>query len=135
VKGKIERKTNNMKIKPIILGPVLLLTLFLFSFKNSGKSTGRLFQSSSIYAGNESRVDTGGRTVSLDSAQACIDRYTALMKDHGFSDQAGQPVNIRIRKTSMITTGESFNGKNLQDWLNATAGSIGRCPPVRSTIS
>ena len=112
-----------MKIKPIILGPVLLLSLFLFSFKNSDKSPGRILPSSSIYKINESKVDTGGRTVSLDSAQACIDRYAALMKDHGFSDQAGEHVNIRIRRTSMITTGESFNGKNLQDWLNATAES------------
>jgi hypothetical protein len=112
-----------MKIKPIILCSVLLLSVFLFSFKNSDKSSGRLFLSSSMYTDIELKLDTGGRTVSLDSAQACIDRYAALMKDHGFSNQAGQPVNIRIRKTSMITIGESFNGKNLQDWLNATAES------------
>jgi hypothetical protein len=65
-------------------------------------------------------ADTGGRTVRLDSAQACIDRFAALMKDHGFSDVAGQKVNIHIKRTSMITTGESFQGQGLLDWLTQT---------------
>jgi hypothetical protein len=65
-------------------------------------------------------ADTGGRTVRLDSAQACIDRFAELMKNHGFSDVAGQRVNIRIRRTSMITTGESFQGQGLLDWLTQT---------------
>jgi hypothetical protein len=66
-------------------------------------------------------ADTGGRSVNMDSAQACIDRFEQVMKEHGFSDAAGQKVNIRIRRTSMITTGESFQGKALLDWLNSTA--------------
>ena len=43
------------------------------------------------------------------------------MTAHGFADQAGLPINIRLKKTSQITTGESFNGKEFLDWLNATA--------------
>jgi hypothetical protein len=43
------------------------------------------------------------------------------MKEHGFTDASGKKVNIRIRRTSMITTGESFQGKALLDWLNSTA--------------
>lgn len=110
-----------MNIKPAILSSVLLFTSIMCSFKASASPAGSLSLTSSTDYGLSLKLDTGGRIVNLDSAQACIDRYAALMKDHGFSDQAGQSVNIRIRKTSMITTGESFDGKNLQDWLNETA--------------
>jgi hypothetical protein len=108
--------------KPTILLSFLFLSIFLFAFKNKDKTSGRQFFSTSITGSvSQMQTDTGGRTVSLDSAQACIDRFASVMKDHGFSDPGGQTVNIHIKKTSMITTGESFNGKNLQDWLNATA--------------
>lgn len=113
-------KTSHMLQKPAIRHAFLLLTVLLFAFRHAdGKPGHLLFNTSSIL--NPLKTDTGGRTVSLDSAQACIDRFAVEMKKHGFSDQAGQPVDIHITKTSMITTGEDFNGKNLQDWLNATA--------------
>ncbi len=107
--------------KPVILSSLLLLSLFLFSFSNTETTSGRLPRNK-IFAPcpSEIKTDTGGRTVSLDSAQACIARFATLMQAHGFSDQAGQPINIHLKTTSLITTGESFSGKNLLDWLNAT---------------
>jgi hypothetical protein len=66
-------------------------------------------------------TDTGGRAVSIDSAQHCIDKYATVMLQHGFSSVGGQKVNIQIKRTSMITTGEVFRGKGLLDWLTQTA--------------
>ena len=43
------------------------------------------------------------------------------MTAHGFAQKAGLPINITLTQTSQITTGESFDGKGLQDWLNVTA--------------
>ena len=110
-----------MNIKPCFLPFLAVLSIFLFSFRNTDKAVpGRIADMATPGSLVKMQTDTGGRTVSLDSAQLCINRFATLMKDHGFSDQAGQNVNIRIKKTSMITTGESFSGKNLQDWLTAT---------------
>jgi hypothetical protein len=108
--------------KPDLLYIFLFFAIFLFAFRNPDKTSDKQSisnQFSGVVAVMKS--DTGGRTVSLDSAQACINRFAAVMKAHGFSDPGGQSVDIRIKKTSMITTGESFDGKGLLDWLNATA--------------
>ncbi len=108
-----------MKIKPTILLASLLLSTFLFSFTSPHKiNTSQI--TGAVNNGPQIKTDTGGRIVNLDSAQACIDRFAALMNAHGFSDQAGQPIDIHLTTTSMITTGESFNGKDLRNWLNAT---------------
>jgi len=112
-----------MNIKPNILQYPLLLTVFLFAFKKSEKT---IIQSGSrsVYGiQKQMKSDSGGRTVNLDSAQVCINRYTALMQAHGFSDPGGKNVNIRIKKTDQLTTGEAFDGKSLQDWLNNTAAA------------
>jgi hypothetical protein len=107
-----------MKIKPSIL-QLLLITGMLILTISTAHANGFSRQISIL---NQPLIsDTGGRAVNLDSAQACIDRFAALMTAHGFADQAGLPINIRLRKTSQITTGESFNGKDFLDWLNATA--------------
>jgi hypothetical protein len=105
-----------MKIKPLIL--LIFSPFLLFAFKNAERN-----QLHSTYNSfhPEIKKDSGGRTVNLDSAQACINRYTALMAAHGFSNPGGQSVNLTITKTSPLTTGESFSGKGLQDWLAATA--------------
>jgi hypothetical protein len=106
--------------KPTIL--LLFLSIFLFSFRNTDKTSSyRIFNRTNGATRPEMLTDTGGRTVSLDSAQACIDRFAGLMQAHGFSNQAGQPIDIHLTTTSMITTGETFDGKNLQKWLNTTA--------------
>jgi hypothetical protein len=105
-----------MKIKPLIL--LIFSPFFLFAFKNAKRN--QLYYSNNAFH-QEIRKDSGGRTVSLDSAQECINRYTALMTAHGFSNPGGQSVNLTITKTSPLTTGESFSGKGLQDWLAATA--------------
>lgn len=110
-----------MIIKPTIPSCFLFLSIFLFSFSKAGTTTPGHSSGTRIpVSGSEMKLDTGGRIVNLDSAQACIDRFAGLMKDHGFSDQAGSPIDIHLTTTSMITTGESFNGKDLRDWLNAT---------------
>jgi hypothetical protein len=115
------RKIKYMKIKPAILSTFLLFTVFLFSFKTPGKTAARRISSSlADCTAAQIKTDTGGRIVNLDSAQVCIDRFAALMNAHGFSDQAGQPIDIHLTTTTMITTGESFNGTDLRNWLNAT---------------
>lgn len=65
-------------------------------------------------------TDTGGQAVNIDSAQACINRFPAYMAQFGFTNPGGESVNIKIRKSAMLTSGESFNAQNLQNWLNAT---------------
>lgn len=110
-----------MSKKPAIQQFVLFLSVLLFAFKTPEKFNFKPEFRPASPLQLIIQSDTGGRTVNLDSAQACINRYTNLMEAHGFSNPGGQPVNIHIRKTSPLTTGESFNGKNLQDWLNATA--------------
>ena len=118
-----------MSIKPSILPLVALLSVVLFSFRETTSVNRQLStvnrQPSTVNrkpstVNHQPATDTGGRAVNLDSAQACIDRFAALMKDHGFADQAGLPIDIHLTTTSMITTGESFDGKNLLNWLTAT---------------
>ena len=106
--------------KPAILHFLLFFSVFLFSFRNIDRPRGIPIPGNSVTARPDVKLDTGGRTVNLDSAQVCIDRFAGLMKDHGFSDQAGQTIDIHLTTTSMITTGESFDGKNLRNWLNTT---------------
>lgn len=108
-----------MIIKPTILQVLLFFSIFLFSFRNIHHAE----QTSSPidFTATGIKSDTGGRTVNLDSAQACIDRFAGLMHDHGFADQAGLPIDIHLTTTSMITTGESFVGKDLLNWLTATS--------------
>ncbi|MDP4129295.1 MAG: hypothetical protein Q8939_03965 [Bacteroidota bacterium] len=77
--------------------------------------------SSMLNSNPGNNLDTGGRSVNLDSAQLCINRFEAVMQNHGFSSSAGQKVNIHITRTSMITTGEVFQGKGLLEWLTNTA--------------
>jgi hypothetical protein len=43
------------------------------------------------------------------------------MTAHGFAKKAGLPINITLTQTSQITTGESFDGQGLLDWLSVTA--------------
>jgi len=114
-------KNSYMKIKPAILYRFLISSLLLSAFNNSKAGTFNQFFSLSGIFHPVIQNDSGGRAVNIDSAQACIDRYAALMAAHGFANQAGLPINIHLTKTSLITTGESFVGKNFLDWLNATA--------------
>jgi hypothetical protein len=106
-----------MNKKPTILYFLILVSITLFAFRKPEKTSHMVATSISKYL----KTDTGGRTVSLDSAQVCIDRFATVMAAHGFTSQAGQNVDIHIKKSSQITTAEVFNGKQLQDWLNATA--------------
>jgi hypothetical protein len=110
-----------MNIKPSITSFLLAFCFLIFAFLNAEARTPakRIFPMGTL---NEFiKTDTGGRTVNLDSAQACINRFTALMTAHGFANKAGLPINITLTQTSQITTGESFDGQGLLDWLNVTA--------------
>jgi hypothetical protein len=109
-----------MNIKPTFLQLLLLFSVFLFSFRNIDPAS-HMQKVVKILPAIGIKSDTGGRIVNLDSAQACIDRFAGLMHDHGFADQAGLPIDIHLTTTSMITTGESFNGKDLLNWLTATS--------------
>jgi hypothetical protein len=112
-----------MSIKPSILPLVALSSVVLFSFRETtpvNRQPATVHQIT-LATNNPLKTDTGGRAVNLDSAQACIDRFAALMKDHGFADQAGLPIDIHLTTTSMITTGENFDGKNLLNWLTAVS--------------
>jgi hypothetical protein len=108
-----------MSNKPTILQFLLFVSVFIFSFRNPEKTAFSRNPAESVPF-HQLKTDTGGRTVNLDSAQACINRFAGLMKDHGFGDTAGLPIDIHLTTTSLITTGESFNGKDLRNWLNAT---------------
>mgnify|MGYP001553714175 FL=1 len=116
---------KNMFRKKTYLIPVIaFLATALFAFRRPEHNIGHLQNLAGFRILNSNPhnlPDTGGRAVNIDSAQQCIARFAAVMKQHGFSDTAGQKVNIRIRRTSMITSGEVFDGKGLQDWLNNTA--------------
>lgn len=109
-----------MNNKPFLLFSLLSISVFLYSFSTP---VNYVFTRPTHASLNIpfAKTDTGGRAVSLDSAQICINRFDSLMQAHGFAGQAGLPINIRLKKTSQITTAETFNGKDLQDWLNATA--------------
>ena len=110
-----------MSQKPSILYLFLFLTVFLFSFRNIPVESRRQPSFNSlVVVQSKMETDTGGRTVNIDSAQACIDRYPAFMLKHGFSNPGGQAFTSTLTKTSMLTTGESFNGQDLQNWLTAT---------------
>jgi hypothetical protein len=110
-----------MNIKPSISSILLALCFLLLAFLNA---EARVPVEQAYPLGTFSgiiKTDTGGRTVDLDSAQACINRFTTLMTAHGFAKKAGLPINITLTQTSKITTGETFDGKDLLDWLTVTA--------------
>ncbi len=118
---KVRIKTTYMLQKPSILHLLFFLSVFLFSFRNADKDSRNLNTASPFIANQKEMVtDTGGQTVNIDSAQACINRFPAYMAQFGFTNPGGQSENIKIRKSAMLTTGESFNAQNLQNWLSAT---------------
>jgi hypothetical protein len=107
--------------KPGIFLPALaLLAGSLCAFRGIGDQPAGylLLQQSFQY---QQALDTGGRTVSIDSAMICIKRYDPMMREHGFSTVAGEKIDIRLRRTRLISTGELFRGKGLIEWLNKTA--------------
>jgi hypothetical protein len=110
-----------MKSKPSILPLFLILSILLFSFGNRARANHQL-PTANRQPPTIIKTDTGGgQVVRLDLVQACIANYNTVMQAHGFSDPGGQPVNINITTTAMITNGELFNGKKLQSWINSTA--------------
>jgi hypothetical protein len=109
-----------MILKPSILCTFLFFSFFLFSFRNIDKSPANEELNSSYKVQKEIHLDTG-RIVNLDSIQSCLTNYTKLMKAHGFSNPGGQPFTQTITTTAQLTTGESFSGTDLRDWLDATA--------------
>ncbi len=110
-----------MKSKPSILSLSLLSAVFLLSFAISTRAN-RQLPAVNCQLSTVIKTDTGGgQVVRLDLVQACIANYNTVMQAHGFSDPGGQSVNINITTTAMITNGELFNGKKLQDWINSTA--------------
>jgi hypothetical protein len=110
-----------MKIKPVSLFIFLVPCLFLFASTSAHTVVLKGSANRFLLFSESMKTDTGGRAVRLDSAQTCINRYSALMAAHGFANKAGLPINIQLTKTSLITTGESFIGKDFLDWLNGIA--------------
>jgi hypothetical protein len=47
-------------------------------------------------------------------------QHQSLLIHLSFTNPGGQSVNIKIKKSAMLTSGESFNAQNLQNWLSAT---------------
>jgi hypothetical protein len=118
---KVRIKTLYMLQKPTILHLLLFSSVFLFSFRNIPKeSLAPKHLNLFIVNNDKMETDTGGRAVNIDSAQACINRFPAYMAQFGFTNPGGQSVNIKIKKSAMLTSGESFNAQDLQNWLNAT---------------
>ena len=114
-----------MKSKPSFLPFFLVLPILLFSFGNQAKANRQrstVIRHPSSLLSTVIKIDTGGgQVVRLDLVNACIANYNTVMEAHGFSNPGGQSVNINITTTAMITNGETFNGKKLQDWINSTA--------------
>jgi hypothetical protein len=104
-------------LKPSILCSLLLISLFLFSFRGIDKSSEQKRVFMLQMAG---RMDTG-RIVNQDSIQSCLNNYQKIMKDHGFTNPGGQPYVPTITTSAQLTTDESFSGTDLQAWLDATA--------------
>jgi hypothetical protein len=127
LKPQLTIKLKNMPNKQSIFFLVIaLIAGIIFSFRESGNGTqnqDRRWQllSRTLNANPGNNTDTGGRAVNIDSAQHCIDQFASVMLQHGFSTVAGQKVYIQIKRTSMITTGEVFQGKGLLEWLTKTA--------------
>lgn len=118
---KVRIKTLYMLQKTTITRLFLFSTVFLFSFRNINHESRTPNPVNSFIVNlDKMETDTGGRTVNIDSAQACIDRLPVFMANHGFSNPGGQPFTSSLTKTSMLTSGESFNAQNLQNWLTAT---------------
>lgn len=109
-----------MICKPSTLCAFLFISAILFSFRNIDKHAEKIFIHRSEMAQREIRVDTG-RIVNQDSIQSCLKNYKKLMKEHGFTNPGGQPFTPTITTTAQLTTGESFNGTDLRDWIDATA--------------
>ncbi len=96
---------------------LLLASAFLFSFRTPEKKL-----ITDIRMGNtqtKALLDTG-RIVNVDSIQTCLDNYKILMANHAFTDPGGQPFTKKITVTDKLTTGETFSGKDLRAWLDAT---------------
>jgi hypothetical protein len=108
--------------KPSILCTLLFFSVFLFSFRNMDKSAGKTWFNSFEIVQKSMHLDTG-RIVNQDSIQTCLKNYKKLMKDHGFSNPGGLPFTQTITTTAPLTTGESFNGSDLRDWIDATAAA------------
>ena len=111
-----------MIFKPAILCTFLFFSVLLFSFKNIDKPSGKEWLNGSEMLQKVFRLDTG-RIVNQDSIQTCLTNYRKLMKAHGFSNPGGQPFTQTITTTAQLTTGESFSGTDLRDWLDATAAA------------
>jgi hypothetical protein len=111
-----------MILKPSIPCTILLFSVFLFSFRNINIPSGKEWLNGSEMIQRQMGLDTG-RIVNQDSIQSCLKNYIKLMKAHGFSDPGGQPFTSTITKTAQLTTGESFSGTDLRDWLDATAAA------------
>ena len=109
-----------MLLKPSIFCTFLFFSVFLFSFRNIDQPSAIERKISSYMAQMEIHLDTG-RIVNKDSIQSCLTNYKKLMKAHGFSNPGGQPFTQTITTTAQLTTGESFNGTDLRDWIDATA--------------
>lgn len=113
-------KTINMNIKPYLLSPLCAFLVILFCTHASAHNNIRYSFAGTVPA--SLKTDTGGgQVVRLDLVQGCIASYNSVMQAHGFSNPGGQPANINITTTAPITTGETFNGKKLLDWLSSTA--------------
>lgn len=119
-----------MKIKPSIQSFLLL-----------GFSVVLLFVGNAVSAASSHRppvseltliqTDTGGgQVVRLDLVQTCIAKYDSVMAAHGFSSSPGQPVDLHITSTAMITNSETFNGKKLQDWITTTSKAYAKAGKI-----
>ena len=109
-----------MNIRPYIPTFILAFCFLMLAFLNAEARMPTIHHFRAASFSGTIKTDTG-RAVDLDSAMACINRYTTLMTAHGFAKKAGLPINITLTQTSQITTGETFDGKGLQDWLNSIA--------------
>ena len=113
--------SKHARLLPVIALLALILTAFRQPENHSGNHPIQDLVSAGIRDHNPNSLpDTLGRPVRIDSAQSCIEQFPGYMKKHGFSNLEGKAVKRRITSTDIITTSQSFDGKDLLEWLSTT---------------
>jgi hypothetical protein len=108
-----------MTYKPSILSTLLIASFFFLSFRTPDKNSIPDLTDGATHTKTNFGLDTG-RIVNIDSIQDCLNNYKTMMKNHGFSNPGGKPYSSTLTVTDKLTTGESFSGKDLRAWLDAT---------------
>ena len=101
---------------------IMPLTLF-YACNNQAEKDQKLLAELLDESQIDSLSDEGdyGQTVHIDDVKPCVELYIREMNKHGFTNTV-EPANIVLTQTQMITTEESFRGRELLSFLRKAAG-------------